>query len=137
MKTGIIAEDIMNMDFPVVDSSVSIEKCIQKMGNKYEACIILEQGLLKNILSYDDLLKVFLKRKLKNLPVGRVETSKDFVIITPETDLIDVIRIMKDMDVDFLVAKKENTIGLITKKEVAEINQYLFDSVTRRQLVYT
>jgi hypothetical protein len=36
---------------------------------------------------------------------------------------------MKKKGIDFVVVKDEHKIGLITKKEIVEVNQILFDRI--------
>ena len=126
MELGIKAKEIMKQEFPILDSSLTIETCIKRLDG-YEACIVLHEGYLHSVVSYDDLLRAFLARKKKGLSLGEIKQPQKFVIIRPETDAIEIINMMREDDIDFFVVRDKNLIGLITKREIAEINQLLFD----------
>ena len=129
MEIGIKAKDIMKQDFPILDSSLAIEACIKKLDG-YEACIVLHEGYLHSVVNYDDLLRAFLARKKKNLSLGEIKQGQKFVIVEPETDVIEIINLMQGK-VDFVIVRDRSLIGLITKKEIAEINQVLFDRLNK------
>jgi predicted transcriptional regulator len=131
IELGIKAGEIMQEDFPILDSSLTLETCIKKLNNKYEACIVLHNGFFYSLLGYDDLLKAFLTRKTRDVPIKKIKSDNNFVVLGPETDLLQVIRLMVGWEADFVVVKDKNSMGLITKKEIAEISQLLFDSLTR------
>ncbi len=126
MELGIKAREIMKQDFPILDSSLTIEACIRRL-NGFEACIVLQDGYLHSVVSYEDLLRAFLGRKKKNLSLREIKPYQKFLIVEPETDVIEIINLMREEDIDFFVVKAGNLIGLITKREIAEINQLLFD----------
>lgn len=126
MEIGIKAEEIMNENFPLLDASLSIEKCMEKLNRREEACVVIKKGTIECVLSYDELLKEILKRKEKNLKLSKIKLKKNFVIIDKETDASDIIELMRK-GINYIIVKDENRIGLITKKEIAEVNQLLFD----------
>jgi len=132
MEVGIKARDIMNEDFPILDASLTLESCMKKLNAKQEACVILNKGFVQFVLSYDELLKAFLKRKEKNVQLNEIKARKNFAVIKPETDVFEIIKIMK-RGIDFVVVRDKNNIGLITKKELAEVNQFLFDVTYKRE----
>ena|SRR3989344_4013767 len=128
MELGMKAEDIMNRDFPVLDSSLDLDVCVKNINN-HEACVVLRNGFLHSVLSYDDILKAFLKKKAK---IMDIKSSQDFAVVKPETDVSEIIRIMTKGRINFVIVREGNYLGLITKKEIAEINQVLFDMLDFR-----
>jgi len=132
MKLGIKAEEIMEENFPLLDASLTLEDCIRKLNKKHEICLILNKGYLYSVLSYDDLLRALFKRREKNLKLIEIKAKRNFVIISPETDVIDAIELMKRKNIDFLIVKTENSFGVITKEKLAEINILIFDKVKKR-----
>ncbi len=121
-------------DFPILDSSLSVEKCIKVMNNKHEACIVLHEGFLYSILSYDDLLRESLRNKGKDKQLKNINSSQNFVIVKPDTDVLDIINIMRRKLIDFIVVKYRDEIGLITKNEIVEVNELLFRDIEREEL---
>jgi predicted transcriptional regulator len=133
MEFGIKAKEIMESDFPILDSSMSIESCMKKLNNKHEACIVLDKGFIYSVIGYDALLKAFFKRKKKDEQIKNIKSEK-FAIIGPETDLFDIIILMTREKREFLIVKDENSVGLITKRGLTEVNPLLFEDL---HLIYT
>lgn len=157
MQLGIKAKDIMKQDFPILDSSFDLETCMKKM-NKQEACVILNNGFLYSVLSYNDVLREFLMGKI-NIKLKEIKSEQNFVVVEPYVDVIDIINLMTKEEVDFVIVKPQNSsqrihnserilksehredflgdenfIGLITKREIAEINQVLFDILSSKNI---
>tara|TARA_Y100000310_G_scaffold338127_2_gene426929 strand:+ start:79 stop:495 length:417 start_codon:yes stop_codon:yes gene_type:complete len=133
MKLDIKVEDIMNTDFPILDSSLDLGICVKKINNN-EACVVLDDGFLHSVLCYDDILKAYLSKK-KNIKIRDVKSSQDFVVVKIGTDIFNVIKLMRKKNVNFVIVKNDNYLGLITKKEILEINQKLFDLLEIRDKV--
>jgi len=133
MELGIKACEIMRKDFLILDSTLTLETCIKNLNKKQEACIVLENGFFHSILSCDDLLKIFFLRKSRNITLKEIKASKNFIIVSPETDIFDIIKLMKEKAADFILVRDKNFLGLITKKEIVEINQLLFDIVLEKE----
>lgn len=125
MKIGINVDEIMEKDFPIVDASLSIETCIKKLNDKHEGCMVMKNGYFYSVLGYEDLLKTFLDRK-QSKSIKDMKIEKKFEIIDPEADISEAIELMSK-NVDFLVVRdRQNILGLVTKKEITEIEPLLF-----------
>lgn len=135
IEIGIRAGEIMKEDFPVIDSSLTLEDCLKILDKNYESCVVLHDGTIHSVLNYDYLLKAFLARKRGNTKISEFEPMKNFVVVSAETDMFKVINSMKKKSVDFVVVKGEHNIGLITKREIAEVNQVLFDSIESQSVL--
>ncbi len=133
MELGIKAREIMNENFPIFDSSLDLESCIRDM-NKQEACVVLHNGFFYSILSYNDLLKAIFKKTRKNFKLKDTKSDKNFAVVKPDTDIFVIIKLMTNEKIDFVIVKDKNFIGLITKKEVAEMNQLLFDKLEKEMI---
>ena len=105
IQLGVKAEEVMKEDFPVLDSSLTIEACIKKLDKKHEACIILHDGFLHGIISYDDLLRAFLSRKRKDTKIEEIESTDNFAVVGSETDMFSVIKLMKKKKIDFIIVR--------------------------------
>ena len=132
MEIGIKACEIMNEDFPVFDSSITIKEAVRRLNKKYEACLVIEDGFFHSLLTYRDLLMAFFQNK-KSL--GEIKPEKTFVVVSPDTDSLEIIERMRDDKIDFVIVKDRNFLGLITKKEIAEISQVIFDKVSRDRII--
>ena len=133
IKTGIFAREIMDKNFPIMDSSLPLIKCVKKMNNKHEACLIIKQGNFSGILGYDDILRGFIYGKDKDAIIEKIRIRKNFAIVRPNSDVYGTLLLMKENDIDFILVKKnKNFLGLITKKEIADIEPILFENITDR-----
>lgn len=124
IKIGTKARDIMEENFPVLDSSLTLKECIKKLkSSRYEACLVLNNGIIHSVLDYEDLVREYIKGKgdssLKN-----IETRKNFAIIKPDVDVREIIYMMKD-DIEYFIVKDNLFIGIITKDTIVK-NNHLF-----------
>jgi predicted transcriptional regulator len=130
IKTGIAAREIMDKNFPIIDSSLSLIKCVKKMNHKHEACLVIKNGNFSGVLGHDDILRGFMYGKNKNATVDQVNIKKEFAIVRPNSDVYNTLLLMKENGIDFILVKeKRNFLGLITKKEIAEIEPILFEEL--------
>jgi len=131
LKTGISARDIMNKNFPIVDSSLSLIKCVQKMNNEHEACLVLKDGNFYGVLGQEDILRGFVYRKNEDMRIEDITIKKSFAIVRPESDVYKTLTLMKQRNINFIVVKdKKNFLGLITKKEIADLEPLLSGNTT-------
>jgi len=129
MKFGIKAKEIMEDDFPIIDSNLEIEKCITNLNKKHEAAVIVKKGNFVNIISYNDLIEGFLKRK-GHEKVGDLKIKRRFRIVNEDSDVYELLKFMKRGRTDFLLVKnKKNIIGLITKNDIIKIEPFLLETL--------
>ena len=133
IKTGILAREIMDKNFPIVDDSLPLIKCMKKMSNRHEACLIIRQGNFSGILGHDDILRGFMYGRNKDAKIENIHIRKNFAIVNPESDVYGTLTLMKEGDIDFILVKKDkNFLGLITKKEIADVEPTLFENIIDR-----
>ncbi len=130
VKIGIKAREIMDRNFPIVDSSQPLISCVKRMNNKHEACLVIKKGNFSGVLSGEDILRGFMYGKDRDAPIEKVEMKKNFMIVNPESDVYKTLSLMQEDEIDFIVVKdKHNFLGLITKREIADIEPLLFDNL--------
>lgn len=130
LELGIKAWEVMEQDFPILDSSFSLKKAVEKLKDyNNEVCVVINHGVIYSILTYDDLLRELVNGR-EDLEIKKIKTRDNFSIIRPEEDLIEVIRRMED-GTDFFIVKGSE-LGLITKERIAEINHRLFEEFKRK-----
>ncbi len=131
MDKIIKAGDIMNENFPIFDCTISLEKCVKKINGSGEtACLVIKNGIIHSILSEDDLLKAYMEKNRKK-EIGKIKTSHNFSIVDTETTLLEIIRMIIQEEIEFVIVRDKYSLGLITKKEIAESNQKLFDLLSK------
>ncbi len=132
IRRDILAKEIMDRNFLIIDSSLPLINCIRKMNKNHKACLVVKEGNFLGILSKEDILKWLLQGKDKNISINALKIRKKFVVISPETNVLETLLLMKKNNVDFIVVKDEkNFQGLITKKEIAESEPFLFENIER------
>ena len=132
ITTGISAGEVMNRDFPILDSSLKLINCIKRMNNKHEACLIIKNGNFFGILGYDDILRGFIYGKDREAKIEKLQIKKRFAVVKPDADIFTTLLLMKRENIDFILVKdKNNFLGIITKKEIADIEPELFDNVRK------
>lgn len=132
LKTGITAREIMNKNFPIIDSSLPLIKCVKKMNKKHQACLVIKNGNFSGLLGHDEILRGFIYGKDKNAKIEKIKTNKNFGVVRPNSDIYNTLLLMKENNVDFVLVKNEkNFVGLITKREIADIEPILFENIKR------
>lgn len=58
IKTGITAREIMNKNFPIIDSSPPLKARIKKMNHEHGACLIIKGGNFLGIISKNEIVDV-------------------------------------------------------------------------------
>ena len=132
MDLGIKAKDIMKEDFPILYLSAGVESCIQKIDGK-EACMVINRGFFDGLIGYNELIRTVLDKK-ENLGLEKLMT-KNFTVVDGNTDLIEVIRLMNEENADFVVVKENNSLGLITKTDLIEVNESLFEKLEQENSI--
>ena len=130
VKTGIMAREIMNKDFPILDASLPLIKCVKKMSNRHEACLVVKDGKFSGILGNDDILRGFMYGKDKEAKIETLKFKNNFAVVKPNSDIYKTLVLMNENNVDFVLVKdKKNFLGLITKREIADIEPILFENI--------
>lgn len=130
IKTGIAAREIMDKNFPIIDSSLPLTKCVKKMNHKHEACLVIKNGNFSGVVGNEDILRGLMYGKNKDASIAQIKMRKNFAIVEPDSDVYRTILLMKKNNIDFVIVKNRNNfVGLITKKEIADIEPLLFESV--------
>jgi predicted transcriptional regulator len=126
IKTGITAREIMDKNFPIVDSSLPLIKCVKRLNKDNEACLIVKNGYFSGVLGHDELLRGLMYSKNKGALVGKMVINKDYIVVGPDSDLFETLLLMKENKANFAVVKRgKNFLGLITKKEIADVEPVL------------
>lgn len=129
IKTSIRVREIMDTKFPIADSTTPLMACVRKMNNKHDACLIIRNGNFDGIIGHDEILRGLMYGKDKNTTIDKIKTNKRFVIMEPDADIYTTLVLMKDDDIDFIVVKdKGRFLGLVTKKEIIDIEPELFEN---------
>jgi len=121
-KTGITAGEIMDKNFPIIDSSLPLIKCVKKLNKNNEACLVVKNGYFSGVLGHDEILRGFMYNKDKEMLIEKMKINKNYVVVGPNSDLFETLLLMKENKANFVVVKRgKNFLGLITKKEIADV----------------
>jgi len=130
MRTNIFLKEIMQTNFPIIDILVPLDKCLKKMNGK-ETAIVIENGSIKGVIDYDDLLRGVLQQdSLKEAVAKEILQKKSIKVLPAESDAYEALEHM-NKGVEFILVKENNSIiGLVTKQEIAEIEPLILETLT-------
>ena len=129
MKTGYKVGDAITKNPITIKASASLKQCADLMAKKHIGSLLVEEkGNIVGILSEQDIVRKAVakgtagKKKVKDI------MQKSLVTITPDKDLFDAIRVMRDHNIRHLpVMYKNKFLGLITMKDILKLEPDLFD----------
>ncbi len=120
----------MNKDFLIVDSSLPLIQCVKGIKKGDEACLVMKNGYFSGVLGHDEILRGFVYGKDVDANIDEIKIERNYVVVSPESDIHETIMLMNDWNVDFAVVKRNDRyIGLITKKEIADVEPLLFEEM--------
>lgn len=132
-KTGVPAREIMDENFLIIDSSLPLMKCVKEMNHTHEACFVLKDGNFFGIAGNEDIIKGVIRSKSKNPTLKDIILRKNFAIVSPGSDVFKSLLLLKQKNIDFVVVRgKGRILGLITKKEIANIASLLLENFDKR-----
>ncbi|MBW3004910.1 CBS domain-containing protein [Candidatus Woesearchaeota archaeon] len=134
METGYKVGDAITKNPITIKAGASLKQCADLMAKKHIGSVLVEEkGQIVGILSEQDIVRKAVakgtagKKKVKDL----METN--LVTITPDKDLFEAIRVMRDHNIRHLpVMYKGKFLGLITMKDILKIEPDLFDLLVER-----
>lgn len=135
LKTSITAGEIMDKKFPIIDSSLPLITCFRKMKRKHEACLIIKNGNFSGILGREDMLREFIYGMDKDAKIEKIKTKNNFKFVKPDFDVYKTLDLIREGDVNYIIVKERNNfLGLITKKEITDIEPVLLEKVKEKKL---
>ena len=132
MKTGVKVSDIMRKSVVTVKPTDSCEKALKYMVElDIGSVVVTEKHKVIGILTDSNLLeRVFYKDKdLKKVKINDV-MSHPVRTISPDTDLDEASRVMRDLNIKRLpVAKGNKLVGLLTETDMIAVSPALFEII--------
>jgi predicted transcriptional regulator len=101
------AREIMDKDFPIVDSSLPLIKCVESMNKGHEACFVIKNGNFYRVLGKDTLLRGLMYCNDKEATIEKIKIKKNFAVVSPNSGVAKTISLMKKKNVDFIVVKSK------------------------------
>lgn len=134
MDTGYKVGDAITRNPITIKPGASLKQCAELMAKKHVGSILVEEkGELIGILSEQDIVRKAVakgtagKKKVKDI----METK--LITITPDKDLFDAIRVMRDHNIRHLpVMHEKEFLGLITMKDILKLEPDLFDLLVEK-----
>ena len=69
---GITAGEIMERNFPIIDSSLPLIKCVKNLDKNNEACLVIKNGYFSGVLGHDEILKGFMHSEDKEVLIEKM-----------------------------------------------------------------
>jgi predicted transcriptional regulator len=111
MKVGIKVKEVMKKEFPIVDINQSLAACTTRLA-KNSACLVIDKGNFIGILKQEEILKGFLNAKEK---IRDLNLMKKISIIDSESDIIELLDLIRTGNEFILLKEHNNIIGIVTK----------------------
>ena len=139
MKKTISVRYAMTRNPVIVSPLVTVEDCAKKMiKEKVGSLIIEENNKIKGIVTEKDIVQKIVAANLnpKKVPVNKIMTANP-IVIDPEKDLMEAIRLMNEKQLRRLPVVKENKlIGLLTIRDILKIQPELLDLIAEKSKIH-
>lgn len=134
METGIKVGDAITKNPITISPEATLKQCADLMAKKHIGSVLVEEkGKIVGILSEQDIVRKAVakgtagKKKVKDL----METN--LITITPDKDIFDAIRVMRDYNIRHLpVMNKNEFLGLVTMKDILKLEPDLFELLVEK-----
>ena len=129
METGYKVGDAITKNPITLKPGASLKQCADLMAKKHVGSVLIEEkGKIVGILSEQDIVRKAVAKGIAGKKKVKDIMEKNLVTITPDKDLFDAIRVMRDHNIRHLpVVYKSKFLGLITMKDILKLEPDLFD----------
>lgn len=135
MKTGYKVCDTMTKRPITVSPDTTLQECARIMAENHVGALVFEEkGKISGIMTEQDVVR---KAVLKGLDPKKTNArkimEKKVRTISPEKDIFDAIKRMKDLNIRHLpVLDGKRIVGLLTLKDILKIEPQLFDLMVEK-----
>lgn len=130
MKTGYKVMDAMTINPVILSKDISLQQCAKIMEKKHVGAVLIgTKDNVEGLLTEQDIVRRVIGKGINPLEkkVGDF-MEKKLLKISPEKDIFDAIKIMRDKNIRHLpVFDGKKFKGLLTLKDVLKIQPRLFD----------
>ena len=129
-NTGVVVGDAMTVDVVTVSSTDTIKSAAKKMAEEKIGCLVVkDKEHVVGIITDTDIVR---KAVTGSVPTSKRKVSSvmspKLFMCTPDEDIFDALRTMRDYNVKHLpVMQKGELVGIITLKDVLRIEPDLFE----------
>ncbi|MBW3019188.1 CBS domain-containing protein [Candidatus Woesearchaeota archaeon] len=129
-NTGVVVGDAMTLNVITIKPDDTIKTAAKKMAEeKIGSLVVKDKGRVVGIITDTDIVR---KAVTGNIPTAKRKVksvmSEKLYICTPDEDIFDALRAMRDYNVKHLpVTSGGELVGLITLKDILKIEPDLFE----------
>lgn len=129
MKTGYKVSDAMVVELIGTHKDATLRECSKLMvDNKIGSLLILDGKKLIGIISETDFMRFIVEGLDFNSVKVKEVMTKNVITISPNKDIVDAMRLMKQYEIKHLpVVQRGEVVGILTIKDVLRIEPDLFD----------
>ena len=135
VKTGYTVGDAMTMNPITISGNKTLRDAAKIMSKEHVGSLLVtEEGKIIGILTERDIVKKAVAT-LGNPSLKKVKEvmATDLVTTTPDEDIFEAIRIMRDYNFRHLPVKHDGKIvGLITLKDILKIEPDLYEIMVEK-----
>lgn len=134
MQTGYKVCDAMTEKPVMIKKDASLMKCANVMKDNHVGALIINDKGSLHIITEQDIVRRGVSLGLDPERTVSSEIMTDIVQrIEPQTDVYDALVMMRDFNIRHLpVMDKDNMIGLLTLKDILNIEPQLFDILVEK-----
>ena len=135
METGIKVCDAMTEQPVTISPTATVRQCAALMLKERVGALLVKnkENLVGIVTERDIVRKVTSKDKKPSSVRAKDIMETELITISPEKDIFDAIKKMRDYDVRHLpVLDRGKFLGLITMKDVLRIEPELFDILVEK-----
>ncbi len=135
METGIKVCDAMTEQPVTIGPNATLKQCAELMKKeRVGALLVKDKEKLVGIITEQDIVIKAVSADLKASVVRAKDVMEaNLITISPEKDIFDAIKMMRDYDVRHLpVLDRGKFLGLVTDKDVLKIEPDLFDILVEK-----
>ena len=135
MKTGYLVCDAMTQRPISVDQDTTITDCSKVMAKNHVSTLIVQKAnKLAGLLTEKDIVRKVVADGLDPENVlAREIMETEFPTISPEKDISEAIKLMRDRNVKHLpVMNKKAMVGFLTGKDILKLQPHLFEVLAEK-----
>lgn len=129
MKTGYKVSDAMVVEPVGTHQDATLRECSKLMvDNNIGSLLILDGKKIIGIISETDFMRFIVEGLDFNSVKVKEVMNKNVITISPNKDIVDAMRLMKQYDIKHLpVVQRGEIIGILSVKDILKIEPELFD----------
>lgn len=119
----------MDRNFPIIDSSATLQEAIKRLDRDHEAFIVIKEGRFYTLLDEDDLFRGIFNGS-NSERIEEISIEKHFKFVSLIEGIEKVLDLMKEGKTEFVLVKdKDKILGVISQKDIISMQEDLLKEI--------